>query len=111
MKLSLSLKLKLKKGDVINGFSFSFAYALLETLKQMKEDNTIFTGKLFYGNDVFYLTDAATPVIYYLSRQVRFDLLIGDDNTGTSAETSSKEDIERLISTAESFLSIFIEKK
>ena len=96
------------KGNVITGFSYSFAQILLNKLKKLKEENRIFTEGLPVSQDDDDIsssynhgtTSIASAVLHYLYEQVPYEC------NGSPDSTNSKE-INRLIACADEFLTTF----
>ncbi len=102
MKLELSLKLR---QDVITGFSYSFTKALVEKLKELLKKDNVFvdgneTAKTHDG--YFRETEIAGIVTHYLCDQLQVQ---------HSDKAKNLIEVEKLISLAEEFLSIFEEEK
>jgi len=95
-------KLVLQK-DVISGFSYSFAKALLNKLLELNE-----SGKIFEAEDesisarpdsTHNITDIAHSVISHLLSQIEINI--------SACSMMFMDEIGRIISTAKEFLAIF----
>lgn len=83
-------ELKLQQ-DVITGFSFSFSSALLQKLKELRDENRVFE------KDSARMTEIANVVMYHLDNQIP---------TGISCPQDMAE-INNVISICEEFLLVF----